>query len=137
MSAYDRTMRELEATARELNRASDEMNEALEAIEDRLEQAGVGVSVWLVQALDSGFADLGYEKIGGRWRLAVRQANTPGAVARPLLDAPRAARVRACEKLVDLLRALRGVLQAYQSNTSRAVAAAIAAAGELPPGGSS
>lgn len=130
----EKTMKELCAAAAKLNSKTDELNEVIGEFEEDLEKAGVGVTEWLTLLLDetdskfdphdetfskSGW-ELGYAKVEGKWRLAVRQVFLKSRLGRfddditsrhsdktlALTNAPRVVRMQAAELFENLATAI-------------------------------
>jgi hypothetical protein len=128
------TLGTLASVAAQLNAASDEVNAIVEDFEEELEAAGVGTTLWLLPLLESSVPEthydhereiewvsakgiqLGYAKVDGKWRAAVRDvtimhdggnrelrdARTPT----PLANSPRPIRIEAVARLENLAEAL-------------------------------
>lgn len=108
----------LRAAAKELNTASDELAKAIAPIEKILQPLSLGVTTWAQisgnEELDGQYwsRDVGYTKIAGEWRIAVR--TTSGhhnfdhhdETEWAFNDAPRWMRIEAVTKLPDLLEQL-------------------------------
>jgi exonuclease VII small subunit len=144
-------MEKLAATAKRLNQASDELNEVIESFEDQLQTAGVGLSYWFgddelgleqawllakgpvetneQQEEEQAGHQLGYTKVDGKWKLAVRpvlvQAKvipgsaltyyrlTPEGREIALSSAPRLIRAEAAPLFGHLADALEAKMEAF------------------------
>ena len=105
-------------SAAELNAVSDEIATPISTIEAILQELNLGVSAWTRFELIRDDYDLhyetryiGYTKFSQRWGLAIRR--TTGADGQPetseewlFNDAPRAYRLKALEKLPELIENL-------------------------------
>lgn len=152
------TLDELTKVAAALNRESDELNAVIEDFEEQLESAGVGVSVWLNEnyALDESDWDedydpdrdtswrsahaklLGYTKIDGKWRIAVKDVTLRKGDARarsgseeveilvgrqpitPLAQASRAVRVEAAAHFETLAKVLTMQMKRHLDSIAKA-----------------
>lgn len=138
--ALDEQVKHLKARARLLDKKSDELNSVLEHLEDDLD--GVGVAVWLdtpehilAVTLEDGENGriyggylLGYQKMGGAWRISALPFDgavvgpegalevPPGYPATPLASAPRVVRLEAVEHLPALVAALTARVDAFITN---------------------
>lgn len=141
-----KTMEKLATAAKTLNRKSDELNAVIEEFEQALETAGVGVTVWLDRLLDRSAPtssdgeytaegwQLGYTKLEGKWRLAVREAtevsvsgnfnedadlrDTQPAI--PLANAPRVVRMQAAGYFENLALGVTMTLESYATSIDEA-----------------
>jgi hypothetical protein len=110
-------VQQLPAAAASLNFASDELAKSVNDLDAILKRFSLGVPAWVTFAsygaepsyhMDS----IGYAKVGGRWGLAIRTVDgderAPEDDVEQWLfsDAPRHLRVRAADKIPDLLEEL-------------------------------
>jgi prefoldin subunit 5 len=112
--------KQLSASAGELNAVSDELGKSISALDAALKKLNLGISAWIEIAADTDERDgdfwnrrLGYEKVGGRWGIAISTSsgnyNFPEDVHHEewlFNDSPRAFRVEAVDKLPELLEQL-------------------------------
>jgi hypothetical protein len=113
------SFRKIPVVATSLNNASDSLNNSAKRIEAVLKKHPLGVASW-VKFTDSSSADgmayyyeqVGFAKINGRWSLAIRtvagdeRADDDKVETWPFNEAPRGLRVKAVNKLPDLLEQL-------------------------------
>jgi hypothetical protein len=113
---------ELSSAAAALNKASNELTTTIATLDQALNRLNVGLTVWTLVIVwpdpdGSGQyerEDVGYSKVGGSWGLAIRKLvgdenNPEPDEVRDVWafnDAPRDLRLRAVQKLPDLLDAL-------------------------------
>jgi prefoldin subunit 5 len=111
---------QLSAVASDLNTVSDELGKSIAEIDAALKKLNLGVSVWV--AIVSGedehggpfywSEDIGYDKIGGKWGIALRSRSGNYEVDEERVeawlfnDAPRSLRLSAIERVPDLLQKL-------------------------------
>ena len=142
-----RLLSELSTTAATLNRESDSINAIIEGLEERLRALNVGLEVWVDddpleseategegrngERYETGTIDgeLGFTKLGGVWRLAVRTAtykyddpdHAPGyqnprfksaTGAIELSECPRKLRIEALERFPKLVAAMKMAAEA-------------------------
>jgi len=110
---------ELSSAAAALNKASNELTTTISTLDQALYGLNIGLAVWVQVVLWSDpegsgryeREEVGYAKIGGMWGLAIRrlagdeQSPEPDEVRDvwTFNDAPRELRLRAVEKLPDVL----------------------------------
>ena len=126
-------------SAKRINDASDELTKPIASLERALKRLNLGVACWIT--INSGTdedlcwsQDVGYSRIrrvNGSWRLAIRTIEGPEHdVSRrslevwPFSDAPRHLRVKAVDKLPELIEALVKTTNATASRLKKKVAPA-------------
>ncbi len=111
---------ELSAAAAYLNRASDELRETIEALDAGIAALKIGLVMWVVVEQYANpdveghyeAEQIGYAKVNGRWCIALRRVVAddfgPWEVREiwAFNDAPRDLRLRAVEKLPNLIEEL-------------------------------
>jgi uncharacterized protein YoxC len=110
---------ELPTAASTLNDATDQLGKSIGSLDALLKKFSLGVPTWVSFNSEANEIadyyyneDLGYAKIGGKWGVAVRTVEyNPGRPDSDIEqwlfnDAPRLLRVRAVEKIPELLEAL-------------------------------
>jgi len=97
----------------ELNLKTEQLNEYIIEFEEFLEDAGIGVGAWSKVPLSGqGEEDwlLGYAKLHGKWRIAVRRAGfgtlSNASTPMPLVNAARILRLEAVQQMQELVDAL-------------------------------
>lgn len=113
------TREEIATAAADVNAASSELGETIEAIESFLEARGLGVPAWVkVKGWEDHYGaywkrELGYDRFGRDWHIAIRESR--GNVNDPEPDdpevwpfnrAPRKTRISAVDKIPELLAEL-------------------------------
>jgi|ERR1051326_868427 hypothetical protein len=115
-----RTFRQLCEVAATLNTASDNLGSSITSLDSALRKLKLGIESWLTfrtfHADPSGSPphdDIGFAKIGGKWGLALRSVDgsedpsePPDIELWPFNDAPRMLRIRAIDRIPDLLEQL-------------------------------
>lgn len=112
--------KKLSEAAATLNSASDELGESISALDAALKKLNLGVTAWVTIvggnddcSLYYWSRDVGYDKIGGKWGIAI--STSTGYLDRPdeescdswlFSDAPRAYRIEAIDKIPDLIEKL-------------------------------
>ncbi len=108
----------LTSSAKKLNDVSGELAKPIASLERALHRLNIGVACWTrIAGHDDGHTcrsqDVGYSRVNGGWRLAVRtvhgdEVNPENASEEvwPFNEAPLYLRIRAVDKLPDLLEAL-------------------------------
>lgn len=143
MAELKTSLERLETLATRLNNETDQVNALIARVEDRLTKLSLGVSIWLELEgwpvlLDAVSSEpvcgeqLGYSKVGDRWRIAVRTVfvhhrSVEGddflelrnvSEPRPLLESSRVTRVEACAHLTllvdELAKKVEGFLNALE-----------------------
>jgi hypothetical protein len=113
------SFRKIPSVATSLNNVSDTLNNSAKRIEVVLKKHPLGVASW-VKFTDSNSTDglayhyeqVGFAKINGRWSLAIRTVtgderfDDDKVETWPFNEAPRGLRVKAVNKLPDLLEQL-------------------------------
>ena len=124
----------LASSAKKLNEVSGELAKPVALLEKALHRLNVGVACWTkIAGYSDGRTywsqDLGYSRVNGEWRLALRRVDGDEAdpeyaaeEAWPFNEAPLYLRVRAVDKLPDLLEALIKATDAAASRLSKKVA---------------
>lgn len=113
---------ELSAAAAYLNKATDQLKETIEGLDASVGALNIGLVVWVIVEHHIDPDDdaryeaeqIGYAKVNGSWRIAVRRVVAderdcgPPEVREiwPFNDAPRDLRLRAVEKLPNLIEEL-------------------------------
>jgi hypothetical protein len=113
---------QLTSVAADLNQASDELTRVVNSLDSALQRLNVGIVAWVLISKnnDERFSHLyeceqvGYAKVNGNWCLAIRRlaGNESSPEAEevrdiwPFNDAPRGMRLRAIEKLPEVIDAL-------------------------------
>jgi hypothetical protein len=111
-------VKQLPSVAAKINAASDDLAKPITKLEASLKKYSLGIPTWVTiksggEVPDHWEDELGYTKIDGKWRIAIRsiegnlqypEADSYSAWA--FNDAPRHLRVEAIEKIPDLLEAL-------------------------------
>lgn len=113
------TPEEITAAATDLNAASNDLGATISAIETFLETRNIGVPAWVRvkgwQDEDGAYwkRELGYDRFGGSWHLAIRESrghdNFPDderVDTWSFNNSPRKARISAVDKLPELLKEL-------------------------------
>ncbi|MBA3578976.1 MAG: hypothetical protein H0W42_03225 [Gemmatimonadaceae bacterium] len=114
------SLRELARLSKDLNKASDALSEQITHVEAALNELKLGIDAWVtvvtyVTQSDNGLPlheteYLGYGKHKGKWSLLyqteVDEFPEESGYKVPLRDAPRVDRIRAVDKLPDLVQAL-------------------------------
>jgi hypothetical protein len=113
------TFDHLTAVAADLNQASDDLTQIVGTLDSALQRLNIGIVAW-VQVIKTNYEDrpqyyereeLGYAKVDGTWGLAVRKlAGFEGSPEDDEVrdiwlfnDAPRGLRLRAVEKLPEVI----------------------------------
>ena len=126
-------------SAKSINDASEELTKPIASLERALKRLNLGVVCWIT--IDSGIdedhywgQDVGYSRIRrvhGNWRLAIRTIEGPehdpavrSQEVWPFSDAPRHLRVKAVDKLPELIEALVKTTDATASRLKKKVAPA-------------
>jgi hypothetical protein len=116
------TYSQLSSVAADLNAVSDALGKAVSDIDEGLKKLNLGVSAWVqVSGSDPSHEDstyeineIGYDKVAGKWGIALRtrsgDANHPEDTETveewPFNEATRASRLRAIDKIPELLNKL-------------------------------
>lgn len=112
------SIQQLPAAAASLNSATDQLGKSVAELDAVLKRFSLGVPTWVPFASWEHFdyysaEEIGYAKIGGKWGVAIRtvegdcQAPDDEKMEQWLFnDAPRLLRVRAVEKIPELLEEL-------------------------------
>jgi hypothetical protein len=115
---------ELSSIATDLNAVSDAFGKAVSDIDEGLKKLNLGVTAWV--RVDSSYGndrpedrtyrieEIGYAKINGKWGIALRTRSGDEAYPEeadrvddvPFNEAPRASRLKAIEKIPELLKKL-------------------------------
>lgn len=121
----------LAASAKKLNDVSGELAQPVASLERALHRLSIGVACWTrIAGHDDGYncwsQDVGYSMINGEWRLAVRKTHgddPENALEEvwPLNEAPLYLRIRAVDKLPDLLEAFVKATDAAANRLSKKV----------------
>ena len=114
LSKFQSSFQELAASAAELNQVSDQLTKSVAELDSAIMSLSLGVVCWVDVGEPYGSDDewsdqLGYEKINGKWGLAIRVLDHPESrVDNQWLfaDAPRDLRVKAVDGIPKLLDAL-------------------------------
>ena len=126
----------LTSSAKKLNDVSGELAKPIVSLEKSLHRLNIGVACWTRIVGDGDghtywSQDLGYSRVNGEWRLAVRKVNgdevNPEYTSEevwPFNEAPLYLRTRAVDKLPDLLEALIKATNAAAQRLNKKVAPA-------------
>jgi methyl-accepting chemotaxis protein len=112
LSKFQSSFQELATAAAELNQVSDQLTESVAELEAAITSLRLGVSCWvdISEAWNDRWRhQLGYEKISGKWGLAVRIIdNSQDRIDNEWLfaDSPRDLRVEAVDRIPKLLEGL-------------------------------
>jgi hypothetical protein len=119
VSRVETSYRKLSAVASDLNFTSDELGKSISELDAALKKLNLGISVWVAirRETDNGDwfknEDLGYDKIGGTWGIALRivsgyysDPENEGSEWWLFNDGPRPLRLSAIEKIPELLEKL-------------------------------
>ena len=124
------------ASAKNINDASGELAKPIASLEKSLKRLNVGVACWTtISGGDDGYnywsQDVGYSRVRGSWRLAIRtvegRADDPERESEevwPFGEAPRYLRIRAVDKLPELVEALVKATDATTGKLTKQVAPA-------------
>ena len=125
------------ASGKSINDASGQLAKPIASLEKSLQRLNLGVACWAT--IGSGIdgedhywsREVGYSRINRRWCLAIRTIEGPDHDPErmsleqwPFSDAPRYLRVKAVEKLPDLIEALVKATDATASRLKKQVAPA-------------
>ena len=121
----------LATSAKKLNEVSGELAQPIASLERALHRLSIGVACWTrIAGHDDGHncwsQDLGYSMVNGEWRLAVRKIDgddPENAIENvwPFNEAPLYLRIRAVDKLPDLLEAFVKATDAAANRLSKKV----------------
>ena len=123
----------LASSAKKLNEVSGELAQPIASLERALHRLSIGVACWTrIAGHDDGHdcwsQDVGYSMVNGEWRLAVRKVRGDGTDPAssleevwPFNEAPLYLRIRAVDKLPDLLEAFVRATDAAASRLSKKV----------------
>ena len=121
----------LASSAKKLNEVSGELAQPIASLERALHRLSIGVACWTrIAGHDDGHncwsQDVGYSIVNGEWRLAVRkvQGDDPENTLEevwPFNEAPLYLRIRAVDKLPDLLEAFVRATDAATNRLSKKV----------------
>lgn len=116
------SFQQLKLAANQLNTVSDELGKSIAALDGALKRLNLGISAWVTfrgspepDPYGNYWAEqLGYDKVGPKWGIAVRtmQGNAQDGYEDPdsdewlFNDAPRALRIKAADHLPSLLEEL-------------------------------
>jgi hypothetical protein len=113
------TPEEIAAAAADLNEASNGLGATITAIETYLESKNIGVPAWVrVKGWENPDGpywsrELGYDRVGGAWHIAIRERSgderwpeDDDPVTWSFNSSPRKARISAVDKLPELLKEL-------------------------------
>lgn len=138
-AAFDK----LTVSAKSINDVSNELAKYVSSLEHALERLNVGVACWTkISSGSDGFnywsQDVGYTLLSRKWRLAIRTVSgNEGDPEREdgdvwaFNDAPRYLRVKAVDKLPDLIEALVEATDAAAKRLTEKVAPAKEIAGTV------
>src|SRR5215469_1556251 len=126
------SFRELAKTAKQLNFVSDTLGRYVAIIEDALKSLKLGVAAWVtIESASSAdgmvktFRDLGYDKIGKHWCIALRAYDEAPWADEYLKyeswifdEGPRWLRIKAIEFLPALIKELNDKAAAVSKHTS-------------------
>jgi len=110
---------QLSSIAQSLNQATDDLTSVVGALDEALQRLSVGLVVWAqvdiwhdeIDGLTYEREEIGYAKVNGQWGIAIRRtfgredSSDPDEVRNiwAFNDAPREARLRAVEKLPQVV----------------------------------
>ncbi len=113
---------DLKTVATDLNAVSDELGKSISEIDSVLKNLNLGITVWVTIRIHHGdpdrndlsywSEDIGYTKYKGRWGVCLRQVEGDESLDEEEVeqwhfnDAPRALRLSAVDRLVELLQKL-------------------------------
>jgi prefoldin subunit 5 len=117
------SFKQLSAASVQLNTVSDELGKLIAELEAALKNLNLGIEVWVQIDLTNSEGgaysriDLGYAKHGAKWGITFRFFSGHGEVPisyteKPFNEAPRDLRVRAIERIPDLLEKLSSAAEA-------------------------
>src|SRR5579872_4478823 len=112
LSKFQSSFQELAAAAAELNQVSDQLTKSVGELDAAIASLKLGVSCWvnIYEAWDGRWRHLlGYEKINGKWGLAIRIVDEgQDRIDNEWLfaDSPRDLRVEAVDRIPKLFEAL-------------------------------
>jgi hypothetical protein len=125
---YREEIQTLATANRELKSRTDGLNDRLRWVNEQLQSMDLGVAVWLPEPVWHSEQHtqwfLGYAKANGLWQLATRTV-TAGAKPRPespapLINAPRAVRLRAAPAVKQLLLLLTERVRSFAADVATA-----------------
>ena len=123
----------LAASAKKLNEVSGELAQPVASLERALHRLSIGVACWTrIAGHDDGHdcwsQDVGYSMVNGAWRLAARRVHGDGVNPEntreevwPFNEAPLYLRIRAVDKIPDLLEAFVKATDAAANRLSKKV----------------
>ncbi len=121
----------LATSAKKLNEVSGELAQPIASLERALHRLSIGVACWTrIAGRDDGYncwsQDVGYSIVNGEWRLAVRKVHgedPENALEEvwPFNEAPLYLRIKAVDKLPDLLEAFVRATDAAANRLSKKV----------------
>ena len=125
----------LKASATHLNSVSDDLGKLVSQLDAALQRLNLGVSQWVVVERHDGehdtisMVELGYEKIGSKWGIAIRTrsgfADAPEEInedAWLFSDAPRSLRIKSVDMIPEMLVKLSEAADATSEKMSKKVA---------------
>ena len=139
-SAIESDLKVLATNSKNLNRLTDELTKHVEHIESAVNTLNLGLRVFVIA--DSGcdeegrwshYVRLCYEKIEGKWGLAIDEYDEdaadpdhwPNYSHWAFKDAPRALRLKVVDKIPDLIKALVKESETMAAETTATVARAM------------
>jgi hypothetical protein len=118
-SRVQSSYQKLSAAAATLNKASDELGTVVAELDAALKALNLGITSWLAfrswgdaLGIESGKDHIGYDRIGGKWGIAIRRTSFHSYSGEESCDewlfndAPRALRLLAVDKIPELLEKL-------------------------------
>ena len=114
-------------SAKDINDASGELAKPIGSLEKSLKRLNLGVACWTkISGGSNGYnqwsQEVGYSRVRGTWRLAIRTLDgsegdpEPAIEEWPFGEAPRYLRIKAVDKLPELIEAL---VKATDATTNR------------------
>ena len=137
LERVNKSFNELTLSASRLNEVSDNLNKQVIFLESSLKKLNLGIFTWVIIARGSSDDDnhywkqeLGYAKIGAKWGIAIRTEEgfprdppvEPDVEIFLFNDAPRHLRLKAIEKIPDLLEKMIVDANATSANIEQKIA---------------
>ena len=128
------SFQQLSAAASTLNAISDQLGKVVSRLDSSFQKLNIGVSGWVKfnisrsgDGLQFWFDEVGYDKVNGRWGLAIRSASGHEGMEEGSLydgewqfnDAPRTLRIDAVDKIPELFEKLTNEVQATTESVDR------------------
>ena len=127
------SFQQLSAAASTLNAISDQLGKVVTRLDSSFQKLNIGVSGWVrfydsrsADALEFSFKEVGYDRVNGKWGLAIRiasgheYAESFSSYEEWLFnDAPRALRLDAVDKIPELFEQLTKVVTATAESVDK------------------